>query len=76
MWRNKFMHTATNFYLFNLAVLELMLLLSIIGTRMPSHLPMQFVYLVVVAETATNATVLTITEFTIESYIAVFHPLR
>ncbi|XP_037030255.1 pyrokinin-1 receptor-like isoform X2 [Bradysia coprophila] len=57
--RNKSMHTATNYYLFNLAISDLMLLLSGL-----------------LSETSTNATVLTITSFTIERYIAICHPFR
>ncbi|XP_076761402.1 pyrokinin-1 receptor [Xylocopa sonorina] len=80
--RNKSMHTATNYYLFSLAVSDLLLLVS--------GLPAE-VYLVwykyqyifgdgfcvlrgLAAETSTNASVLTITAFTVERYLAICHP--
>ncbi|KAH8359639.1 hypothetical protein KR093_007983, partial [Drosophila rubida] len=109
--RNNFMHTATNFYLFNLAVSDLILLIS--GKpQIPHGLPavylMRAVYLMlpvsslgipqelynlwcpnsypftdgicilesVLSEMAANATVLTITAFTVERYIAICHPFR
>ncbi|XP_017494199.1 PREDICTED: neuropeptides capa receptor-like, partial [Rhagoletis zephyria] len=82
--RNKFMHTATNFYLFNLAVSDLMLLLSgapqdVYSYWYPNAFPFGDVICIlgsVLAETATNATVLTITAFTVERYIAICHPFR
>ncbi|XP_066591259.1 pyrokinin-1 receptor-like [Prorops nasuta] len=80
--RNKSMHTATNYYLFSLAVSDLLLLIS--------GLPAE-IYLVwckysfifgeafcilrgLAAETSANASVLTITAFTIERYVAICHP--
>lgn len=80
--RNKSMHTATNYYLFSLAVSDLLLLIS--------GLPVE-IYLVwykysyifgegfciirgLAAETSTNASVLTITAFTVERYFAICHP--
>ncbi|XP_069962190.1 growth hormone secretagogue receptor type 1-like [Bactrocera oleae] len=82
--RNKFMHTATNFYLFNLAVSDLMLLLSgapqdVYSFWYPNAFPFGDAICIlgsVLAETATNATVLTITAFTVERYIAICHPFR
>ncbi|XP_069962189.1 uncharacterized protein [Bactrocera oleae] len=82
--RNKFMHTATNFYLFNLAVSDLMLLLSgapqdVYSYWYPNAFPFGDAICIlgsVLAETATNATVLTITAFTVERYIAICHPFR
>ncbi|XP_053945382.1 melanopsin-like [Anastrepha ludens] len=82
--RNKFMHTATNFYLFNLAVSDLLLLLSgapqdVYSYWYPNAFPFGDVICIlgsVLAETATNATVLTITAFTVERYIAICHPFR
>ncbi|XP_067616942.1 uncharacterized protein PK2-R2 [Eurosta solidaginis] len=82
--RNKFMHTATNYYLFNLALSDLILL----GTGAPQDiysywLPNAFpfndaicILASILSETATNATVLTITAFTVERYIAICHPFR
>ncbi|KAL5283839.1 NMUR1.2 family protein [Megaselia abdita] len=82
--RNKFMHTATNFYLFNLAVSDLILLLSgmppdLYGIWNPSRYPFEDIMCFtgcVLSETAANATVLTITAFTVERYIAICHPFR
>ncbi|KAH8310691.1 hypothetical protein KR044_002562, partial [Drosophila immigrans] len=105
--RNNFMHTATNFYLFNLAVSDLILLVS--GKPQIPH-GLRDVYLIqllllpvslgipqelynlwcpsypftdgicilesVLSEMAANATVLTITAFTVERYIAICHPFR
>jgi hypothetical protein len=83
--RNKHMHTATNYYLFSLAVSDLLLLVS--------GLPQEMYYIwwrgypemlgeaVCViqgfaAETSANATVLTITAFTVERYVAICHPFQ
>ncbi|XP_037807806.1 uncharacterized protein LOC119601118 isoform X1 [Lucilia sericata] len=82
--RNKIMHTATNFYLFNLAVSDLILLLSgmpqdLYNLWYPDSYPFTDVLCVmegVLSETAANATVLTITAFTVERYIAICHPFR
>uniref|UniRef100_A0A1A9WU44 G-protein coupled receptors family 1 profile domain-containing protein n=1 Tax=Glossina brevipalpis TaxID=37001 RepID=A0A1A9WU44_9MUSC len=80
--RNKFMHTATNFYLFNLAISDLILLLSgmpqdLYNLWYPYSYPFTDIPCVmesVLSETAANATVLTITAFTVERYIAICHP--
>ncbi|XP_037945834.1 uncharacterized protein LOC119678205 isoform X1 [Teleopsis dalmanni] len=82
--RNRFMHTATNFYLFNLAVSDMILLLSgmpqdLYNLWFPYSYPFTDVLCVmesVLSETAANATVLTITAFTVERYIAICHPFR
>ncbi|KAG6460179.1 hypothetical protein O3G_MSEX011817 [Manduca sexta] len=80
--RNKSMHTATNYYLFSLAMSDLLLLIS----GMPQEIysiwskwPYVFGHTFCVirglaAETSTNASVLTITLFTIERYLAICHP--
>ncbi|XP_046737533.1 neurotensin receptor type 1-like [Diprion similis] len=80
--RNKSMHTATNYYLFSLAVSDLLLLVSGLPPEMYyiwSHFPYVFgeVFCVIqgfAAETSANATVLTITAFTVERYVAICHP--
>lgn len=72
--RNKSMHTATNYYLFSLAVSDLLLLVSGLPPEMYyiwSHFPYIFgeAFCIVqsfAAETSANATVLTITAFTVE----------
>ncbi|EDV92944.1 neuromedin-U receptor 2 [Drosophila grimshawi] len=82
--RNNFMHTATNFYLFNLAVSDLILLVSGIPQELynlwcPNSYPFTDGICIVesvLSEMAANATVLTITAFTVERYIAICHPFR
>lgn len=80
--RNKSMHTATNYYLFSLAISDLLLLISGLPQEMYSiwsRYPYVFGYTFCVlrglfAETSANATVLTITAFTVERYVAICHP--
>lgn len=80
--KNKSMHTATNYYLFNLAISDLLLLVSGLPQEMYSiwsRYPYIFGYTFCVlrglfSETSANATVLTITAFTIERYVAICHP--
>ncbi|XP_071443981.1 pyrokinin-1 receptor-like [Hetaerina americana] len=82
--KNKHMHTATNYYLFNLAISDLLLLVSGMPTEMyqtwsPYSYAFGEAFCVVqsfAAETSANATVLTITAFTVERYVAICHPLR
>ncbi|XP_034488635.1 neuromedin-U receptor 1 [Drosophila innubila] len=82
--RNNFMHTATNFYLFNLAISDLILLCSgmpqdLYNLWQPNNYPFSDSICIlesVLSETAANATVLTITSFTVERYIAICHPFR
>ncbi|KAK2585017.1 hypothetical protein KPH14_008543 [Odynerus spinipes] len=80
--RNKSMHTATNYYLFSLAVSDLLLLIS----GLPAEMYLvwcKYSYIFgegfcvvrgLAAETSTNASVLTITAFTVERYVAICHP--
>lgn len=80
--RNKSMHTATNYYLFSLAVSDLLLLLS--GLPVEVYLVWhKYTYLFgesfcvlrgLAAETSANASVLTIAAFTVERYVAICHP--
>ncbi|XP_061929483.1 pyrokinin-1 receptor isoform X3 [Apis cerana] len=80
--RNKSMHTATNYYLFSLAVSDLLLLISGLPPEIYyiwSHFPYVFgeAFCIIqsfAAETSANATVLTITAFTVERYVAICHP--
>ncbi|XP_020808796.1 pyrokinin-1 receptor [Drosophila serrata] len=82
--RNNFMHTATNFYLFNLAISDMILLCSgmpqdLYNLWHPHNYPFSDAICIlesVLSETAANATVLTITAFTVERYIAICHPFR
>lgn len=80
--RNKSMHTATNYYLFSLAISDLLLLVSglppeiyLIWSRYPYIFGEAFCIMQgFAAETSANATVLTITAFTVERYVAICHP--
>lgn len=80
--RNRPMHTATNYYLFSLAISDLCLLLAGVPQEVYqiwSKYPYVFgeVFCVLrglMAETSANATVLTITSFTVERYLAICHP--
>ncbi|XP_034934975.1 pyrokinin-1 receptor-like [Chelonus insularis] len=80
--RNRSMHTATNYYLFSLALSDLLLLVSGLPPEMYyiwSHFPYIFgeAFCIIqsfAAETSANATILTITAFTIERYLAICHP--
>jgi hypothetical protein len=83
--RNKHMHTATNYYLFSLAVSDLLLLVSGLPQEMyyiwwrgyPDMLGETVCVLQgFAAETSANATVLTITAFTVERYVAICHPFQ
>ncbi|XP_018916857.2 pyrokinin-1 receptor [Bemisia tabaci] len=80
--RNKSMHNATNFYLFSLAISDLLLLVSglpqeiyMVWSKYPYIFGEAFCKLRgLAAETSTNASVLTITAFTVERYVAICHP--
>lgn len=80
--RNRSMHTATNYYLFSLAISDFLLLIAGVPQEMYliwSKYPYVFGELFCVlrgmaAEAAANATVLTITAFTVERYVAICHP--
>ncbi|CAG9785486.1 unnamed protein product [Diatraea saccharalis] len=80
--RNKSMRTATNYYLFSLAISDLLLLVSgmpqemySIWSKWPYVFGPAFCLIRGLAsETSTNASVLTITLFTVERYLAICHP--
>lgn len=80
--RNRSMHTATNYYLFSLAISDFLLLLSGVPQEVYSiwyKYPYVFgeIFCVargLIAETSANATVLTITSFTVERWLAICHP--
>jgi neuromedin U receptor 1 len=82
IFKNRNMHTATNYYLFSLAVSDFLLLVTgmpqemfFIWSKYPYVFGEWFCILRgLCAETSTNATVLTITAFTIEGYVAICHP--
>ncbi|GIY00742.1 pyrokinin-1 receptor [Caerostris extrusa] len=82
--RNKHMRTVTNYYLFSLAVSDLLLL--IVGLPQELFLlwnkyPYMFgeVFCIIrgyTSEMSTYASILTITMFTLERYFAICHPLK
>ncbi|KAJ0175642.1 hypothetical protein K1T71_008801 [Dendrolimus kikuchii] len=80
--QNRSMHTATNFYLFSLAISDLVLLicglpLDVHRLWHPYAYPLgeaMCITIGLVCETSANATVLTITAFTVERYIAICRP--
>lgn len=80
--KNKAMHTATNYYLFSLAISDLLLLITgvppeiyIFWSRYPYIFGSLFCFLRgLFAETSSNASILTITAFTVERYLAICHP--
>ncbi|XP_073991420.1 pyrokinin-1 receptor-like [Rhodnius prolixus] len=79
--RNRHMHTATNYYLFSLAISDLLLLISGLPQEMYQLWSTSYVFgeafcvlTGLLAETCANATVLTITAFTVERYVAICHP--
>ena len=81
---NRYMHTATNYYLFNLAIADLLVLILGIPVEtytMWSAYPWIFgetfcVLRSMASETSTYASILTITAFTVERYVAICHPMR
>ncbi|XP_053210254.1 pyrokinin-1 receptor-like isoform X2 [Panonychus citri] len=82
--RNKYMRTATNYYLASLAISDLLLLicglpqeLYLLWRRRP-YIFGEFFCIIrgLSSETSSNASVLTITAFTIERYLAICHPLK
>ncbi|XP_076034307.1 neurotensin receptor type 1-like [Oratosquilla oratoria] len=82
--RNRIMHTATNYYLFSMAISDLLLLVTGFPHEMHSiwlGTPYRFgetfcIIRGLAAETSTNASILTITMFTVERYIGICHPIR
>lgn len=82
--RNKYLQTATNYYLFSLAVSDLLLLIlglpqEIYEIWYPSPYAFSESYCIfrgLAAETSSNASILTITAFTIERYLAICYPLK
>lgn len=80
--RNKSMHTATNYYLFSLAISDLLLLIAglpveiySVWSKYPYIFGEYFCILRgLFAECSTYASVLTITAFTVERYFAICHP--
>ncbi|RWS28850.1 neuromedin-U receptor 2-like protein [Leptotrombidium deliense] len=82
--KNKYMHTTVNYYLFSLASSDLLLLILglpqemwMLWQKYPYVFGETFcVIRALTSETSTNASILTITAFTVERYMAICHPLR
>ncbi|WAR08041.1 PK1R-like protein [Mya arenaria] len=82
--RNNYMHTATNYYLFSLAVSDMLTLIFGLPTEVYGiweAYPWIFgeslcVFKSFLAEMTSYASVLTITAFTIERYVAICHPIK
>uniref|UniRef100_A0A1A9VV68 G-protein coupled receptors family 1 profile domain-containing protein n=1 Tax=Glossina austeni TaxID=7395 RepID=A0A1A9VV68_GLOAU len=80
--KNRSLHTATNYYLFSLAISDFLLLISgipqeiyFIWSKYPYIFGEYFcIGRGLIAEMSANATVLTITAFTAERYAAICHP--
>ncbi|XP_035712804.1 pyrokinin-1 receptor isoform X2 [Folsomia candida] len=79
-----YMHTATNYYLFSLAMSDLLLLTSGVPQEI-YQIWVKYPYIFgepvcvirgLAAETSANATVLTITAFTVERFVAIVYPLK
>ncbi|CAO1426928.1 unnamed protein product [Diamesa serratosioi] len=82
IFKNKSMHTATNYYLFSLAISDFILLISGVPQEV-YYVWYRYSFIFgesycilrgLAAETSANATVLTITAFTIERYVAICYP--
>ncbi|XP_068231291.1 pyrokinin-1 receptor-like isoform X1 [Palaemon carinicauda] len=82
--RNRIMHTATNYYLFSMAISDLLLLAFGMPEEIyhlwwgsPYIFGAEFCFIRgFTAEISTNASILTIAAFTVERYIGICHPLR
>lgn len=82
--KNRYMHTTVNFYLFSLAISDLLLLIVGLPAEMWAFwqkYPYVFgetfcVLRALISEACSYASVLTITAFTVERYIAICHPLK
>ncbi|KAG9511066.1 Pyrokinin-1 receptor, partial [Fragariocoptes setiger] len=81
--KNRYMHTATNYYLFSLAMSDFLFLITglpdeiyALWQRYPYRFSETFCILRgYISEASTDASILTITAFTVERYVAICHPL-
>ncbi|WAR09401.1 PK1R-like protein [Mya arenaria] len=84
IWRNSYMHSVTNYYLFNLAVSDVLTLFIALPPEVYSiweAYPWRFgepfcIIKTFVMEMTSYSSVLTITGFTIERYMAICHPIK
>ncbi|XP_052236278.1 pyrokinin-1 receptor-like [Dreissena polymorpha] len=84
IWKNQYMHTATNFYLLNLAVSDVLTLLIALPPEVFSiweAYPWRFgetfcILKSYVMELTSYSSVLTITCFTIERYLSICHTMK
>ncbi|XP_052811249.1 pyrokinin-1 receptor-like [Mya arenaria] len=84
IWRNSYMHTVTNYYLFNLAVSDVLTLFIALPPEVYSiweAYPWRFgepfcILKTFVMEMTSYSSVLTITGFTIERYLAICQPIK
>ncbi|XP_060566310.1 pyrokinin-1 receptor-like [Ruditapes philippinarum] len=84
IWKNSYMHSVTNYYLFNLAISDLLTLVLALPPEVysiweayPWRLGEPFCILrSFIMEMTSYSSVLTITGFTIERYIAICHPIK
>ncbi|ELT91809.1 hypothetical protein CAPTEDRAFT_24569, partial [Capitella teleta] len=82
--KNSYMHTATNYYLFSLAILDVLTLvlglppeLYAIWEAYPWRFGEPYCLLkTFLPEMTSSASILTITAFTVERYFAICHPIR
>lgn len=81
--RNQYMQTATNFYLFNLAIADMLTLITAMPLELFSFWQ-QYPWIfgdticklrAVVSEATASASILTIVAFTTERYVAICHPM-
>lgn len=81
--KNKYMHTATNYYLFSLAMSDFLFLILGLPQEMYTlwqRYPYAFgeafcIMRGYLSEASTYASILTISAFTVERYVAICHPL-
>ncbi|XP_060556007.1 pyrokinin-1 receptor-like [Ruditapes philippinarum] len=82
--RNTYMHTATNYYLLSLAISDMLTLIFGLPTELYGiweSYPWRFgeplcIFKSFLAEMTSYASILTITAFTVERYVAICHPLK
>ncbi|XP_022242466.1 pyrokinin-1 receptor-like isoform X1 [Limulus polyphemus] len=82
--RNQYMQTATNCYLFNLAVADMLTLLFAMPLELYTlwhQYPWELGNVIcelraIIPETTADASILTIVTFSVERYIAICHPIR